>query len=115
MPLPKNSANIIKIEIPTPITIPVKGWEIGQSLPSLAQLEIKINRKEVKINSVNKVELILIDFSILAKAGPAGKTNRPFFNKYFSMFVKRILLNFIFLKIILLTINNLNITSAKIL
>ena len=65
MPLPKNSANTMKIEIPTPITIPVKGWEIGQSLPSLAQLEIKIKRNEVKINSVNNVELILIDFSIL--------------------------------------------------
>ena len=65
MPLPKNSANTMKIEIPAPITIPVKGWEIGQSFPSLAQLEIKIKRKEVKINSVNNVELILIDFSIL--------------------------------------------------
>ncbi len=65
MPLPKNSANIMKIEIPEPITIPVKGWEIGQSLPSLAQLEIKIKRKEVKINSVNNVELMLIDFSLL--------------------------------------------------
>ena len=64
-PLPKNSANIIKIDTPTPITIPVKGCEMGQSFPSLAQLEIKIKRKDVKINSVNKVELILIDSSIL--------------------------------------------------
>jgi len=52
MPLPKNSANTMKIEIPAPITIPVKGWEIGQSFPSLAQLEIKIKRKEVKIEEI---------------------------------------------------------------
>ena len=33
-------------------------------VPSLAQLEIKIQKKEVN-KSVNNVELILIDFSIL--------------------------------------------------
>ena len=65
IPLPKNSANIIKIDAPAPMTIPVKGCEIGQSFPSLAQLEIKINRKDVNKNSVTNVELILIDLSIL--------------------------------------------------
>ena len=39
--------------------------QIGQSFPSLAQLEIKINRKDVNKNSVTNVELILIDLSIL--------------------------------------------------
>ena len=69
IPLPKNSDKIINMLKPIPITTPVSGWEIGQSFPSLAQLEIKIKNKEVKINSVIKVEpkWKLLSTSILSK------------------------------------------------
>ena len=65
----KNSDKIINMLKPMPITTPVSGWEIGQSFPSLAQLEIKIKNKEVKINSVIKVEpkWKLLSTSILSK------------------------------------------------